>query len=113
LWGKGFVESEGLRSGTASEMSNPDKTPWFGNPDKVWCWMDVPTSTTVTDNWTLLVLDTGFKILTFGEKFAAGASVHVLRPDNTEVQSWEASEWELEGEGELVVGAFLRMAGGQ
>lgn len=73
-------------------------------------WHGIPDKTTITADWTVLVLDNGNKILTFGDEREAGAQVHVLDFENYEIQMWEVAEWETEGEGELVMGAFLRCA---
>ena len=80
-------------------------------------WQNVPRRTTVTDDWTVLVLDNGRKILTFGSSakilvakgHAAGDSVHVLNEHNVEECSWDNLEWR-EAPQE-VMGAILRLAG--
>ena len=73
-------------------------------------WYSLPEKTTVTKDWTVLVLDNGYKILTFGDEFAAGAQVHVVGPDDREIAMWECVEWG--DEPESVMGAILRAAGG-
>ena len=73
-------------------------------------WTGVPAHTEVTNEWTVLVLDNGNKILTFGDQHQAGAQVHVLDHENREIQMWDVAEWEAEGEGESVMGALLRCA---
>lgn len=75
-------------------------------------WEGLPTQTTVKEGITVLVLDNGHKILTFGDTHQAGAQVHVLDPEGREVAMWDCAEWETEGEGESVMGAMLRAAGG-
>ena len=74
-------------------------------------WYDVPTTTTLTPDWTVLALDNGNRILSFGDIHAAGAQVHVLDPEGYEVMMWDCAEWS-NSDGELVMGAFLRTAGG-
>lgn len=74
-------------------------------------WANMPKKTKVTDGWTCLVLDNGYKILTFGDQHMAGAEVYVIDPDNHEVAGWESSEWKTDPE--EVMGAILRAAGGR
>jgi len=70
----------------------------------------VPTTTTVGESWLVLALDNGMRILSFGDGHPAGAQVHVLDPEGNEVQMWDCAEWG--DDPELVMGAFLRAAGG-
>lgn len=80
---------------------NPDTDGWEG----------LPETTTVTDHYTFLVLDNGLRILSFGGRRKAGEDVHILDKDNETIHSWFHNEWEAEGE--AVMGAILRTAGGQ
>lgn len=74
-------------------------------------WHRIPEETTITESWTVLVLDNGNKILTFGDDLQAGAQVHVLDSKNNEIVMWDCAEW---GEDpELVMGAMLRAAAGE
>ena len=57
---------------------------------------------------TRLVLDTGVVIESHGVEYEAGACVHVLRPDGTEVGFWDCEEWREDPE--LVMGAILNCA---
>lgn len=75
-------------------------------------WRRLPSETTIGDGWTMLALDNGMKILTYGDKHQAGGQVHVIRPGGAEVATWDVAEWEQEGEGERVMGAILRAAAG-
>lgn len=75
-------------------------------------WRGLPSETTICDEWTMLVIDNGIRVLTYGDKCQAGGQVHVIRPDGTEVATWDVAEWEQEGEGESVMGAMLRAAAG-
>ena len=75
------------------------------------CWEGLPDRTTVTNGCTVLVLDNGNRILTFGNEHQAGAQVHVLDREGQEVAMWDCAEWEAEGQGEEVMGAVLRAAG--
>ena len=86
------------------------KMPQLGD-DEV--WIGVPNETTVTDDWTVLVLDNGRKILTIGDERQAGSHVSILESDDLEICAWHCAEWEAEGEGETVMGAILRLAGGE
>lgn len=70
----------------------------------------MPTKTTVQSDWTVLVLDNGNRILTFGETRQAGAQVHVLDAEGREKAMWDCLEWV--DEPEAVMGAILRLAGG-
>ena len=81
---------------------NEDEDRWEGLPDR----------TTVTDHWTLLVLDNGNRILSFGGKRQAGEDVHVLSPTGHSIQSWSCTEWGVEDAAEEVMGAILRAVGG-
>jgi hypothetical protein len=81
---------------------NDDEDRWEGLPDR----------TTVQDDWTLLVLDNGMRILSFGGRRQAGDDVHVLDAEGKSITSWSCGEWEVEGEGEVVMGAILRCAAG-
>lgn len=71
-------------------------------------WLHVPDVSTMTDSWTLLVIDNGNKILSFGENYSAGASVHVLDSSNYEIATWLNSE--IAEDPELCTGAFIRAA---
>jgi hypothetical protein len=73
-------------------------------------WEGLPSETTVGIAWAVLAIDNGMRILTFGMNHQAGGSVHVVRPDGTEVAMWSCEEWETEGEGESVMGAMLLAA---
>lgn len=75
-------------------------------------WKGLPSETTIGDGWTMLAIDNGMRVLTYGDKHQAGGQVHVIRPDGTEVATWDVAEWEQEGEGELVMGAILQAAAG-
>lgn len=78
--------------------------------DETESWEGLPETTTVTDQWTLLVLDNGNRILSFGNRRKAGEDVHILDANGKNLQSWSNKEWEEEPE--LVMGAILRAAGG-
>ena len=73
-------------------------------------WEGVPDKTTATSDWTVLVLDNGNKILTFGDEHMAGAQVHVLASDGREIAMWDNAEWR--DDPEVVMGAILRAAVG-
>jgi len=73
-------------------------------------WINLPTKTTVTPNYTLLVLDNGRMLLSLGETHEAGASNHVLDAGGYEIGTW--CDNEIEEAPELCVGAMLRAAGG-
>lgn len=72
-------------------------------------WENLPKTTTVTDKYTLLVLDNGNYMLSFGDKRKAGDSVHILDPDGFEVHAWSSSEWG-SASAEEVMGAIFRSA---
>jgi hypothetical protein len=78
--------------------------------DETESWEGLPNQTTVTDQWTLLVLDNGLRILSFGDRRKAGEDVHILDATGKNLQSWDHSEWGTEPE--LIMGAILRTAGG-
>ena len=63
----------------------------------------------MADDWTVLVLDNGRKILTFGASHQAGDSVHVLDECDYEEHSWH--NLERHGVPEGVMGAILILAG--
>jgi len=71
-------------------------------------WFDLPEESTVTDDWTVLVLDNGCRIVSFGRERLAGAEVHVVGPDDVELAMWEMTEWAEDPE--FVMGAILRVA---
>jgi hypothetical protein len=73
-------------------------------------WSGLPDETTVADGYTLLVLDNGNRILSFGGRRQSGEDVHVLDANNKGIQSWYNDEWG--DEPELVMGAILRAVGG-
>lgn len=73
-------------------------------------WEGLPETTTVTDRFTLLVLDNGTRILSFGDRRKAGEDVHVLDANGKNLFSWSHVEWG--NEPEEVMGAILRAAGG-
>lgn len=78
--------------------------------DETESWEGLPSVTTVTDQWTLLVLDNGNRILSFGNRRKAGDDVHILDADGRNLHSWSNKEWEEDSE--VVMGAILRAAGG-
>jgi hypothetical protein len=78
--------------------------------DETDTWHGLPDATTVTDRYTLLVLDNGMRILSFGNRRNAGEDAHVLDANNKCIQSWYNNEWAEDPE--LVMGAILRLAGG-
>ena len=78
--------------------------------DETESWEGLPETTTVTDAWTLLVLDNGNRILSFGDRRKAGEDVHILDATGKNLFSWDHSEWG--NEPEEVMGAILRAAGG-
>ena len=78
--------------------------------DETETWEGLPETTTVTDQFTLLVLDTGMRVLSFGGRRKAGEDVHVLDANNKNLFSWSHVEWG--DEPEEVMGAILRAAGG-
>ena len=69
----------------------------------------LPTETTVTDDWTLLVLDNGNRILSIGAKRRAGAEVFIINAKGEELYTWDHLEWK--NEPESVMGAIMRAAG--
>lgn len=75
-------------------------------------WRNLPNRTTATDEWTVLLLDNGLRLLTFGddELQAAGASVHVVDSSGREMVMWDCEEWREEPV--TVMGAMLRAAAG-
>jgi hypothetical protein len=73
-------------------------------------WSGLPETTTVTNQWTLLVLDNGLRILSFGNRRKAGEDIHILDATGKNLFSWDNSEWGAEPE--IVMGAILRAAGG-
>jgi len=91
------------------KKSHKSKAPYFDEHESKWHY--IPEKTTVTDDWTVLVLDNGYKILTFGDTYCAGAQVHVLNPKGEETVMWDCKEWE--DAPEEVMGAMLRAAAGE
>jgi len=73
-------------------------------------WEGLPSTTTVTDSWTLLILDNGNQVLSFGGLRKAGEDVHILDATGKNLQSWCALEWG--DEPEAVMGAIVRAAAG-
>jgi len=78
--------------------------------EKTETWENVPRETTVTDAWTVLALDNGVRILSFGDRRKAGADVHVLEGSGKSLASWHNEEWREAPE--EVMGALLRLAAG-
>lgn len=73
-------------------------------------WEGLPNQTTVTDLYTLLVLDNGNRILSFANRFKAGEDVHILDATGKNLLSWSHVEW---GDmPERIMGAIVRAAGG-
>jgi hypothetical protein len=65
--------------------------------------------TNITDGETTLVLDNGVRIVSHGdEEFMAGADVHVIASDGSELGYWSCEEWEADPR--LVMGAIMRCA---
>ena len=85
-------------------------TYWYDDQAEEGHWKGVPNRTTATEDFTVLVLDTGYKILTFGDNQQAGAQVHVLDSSDKEIAMWDNAEWR--DDPELVMGAILRAAAG-
>ncbi|HIG17550.1 MAG TPA: hypothetical protein EYQ31_09830 [Candidatus Handelsmanbacteria bacterium] len=73
-------------------------------------WEGVPKETTVTSQWTVLALDNGLRILSFGGKRKAGEDVHIIEGSGRCLGSWSHVEWR--DEPETVMGAILRLSGG-
>jgi len=91
---------------------SPKKEPGPGAPRLLESgqWVNLPPETTVTPHWTLLCLDNGRKILSFGDSYEAGASNHVLDVGDYEIGTW--CDTEIADATELCVGAMIRVAGG-
>jgi len=73
-------------------------------------WVGLPDCTTIEDEWLCIVTDIGMRILSFGDVYQAGGSVHVISDRGREVTSYDKLEWH--DEPEQVMGAMLRAAAG-
>lgn len=71
-------------------------------------WLHVPKLSTITDSWTVLIIDNGNKILSFGKRRCAGDAVHVLDSSDYEIATWSSEE--ISENVELSLGAIIRAA---
>jgi hypothetical protein len=94
----------------SSVFAGSEPNPSIRYNDDSECWEGLPHVTTVTDSFTMLAIDNGMRILSFGGRRKAGEDVHVIGSDGKSVQHWSHKEWEEDGE--VVMGAILRAAGG-